>query len=165
LAKQLGYTDEDATDIGLASVLHDIGKMRVPDSILASPGQLTGERWDVMKQHTTWGEKFLSGHAGFELAAAIAIHHHEQWDGGGYPHGLSGNDIPESALIVAVADAFDAITHDRPYRAARTPDEAVREISSYAGTQFSPTVVAALTQLHEKGLLPPTHGSTQLEAA
>ncbi len=165
LARELGSTEEEAEALGLASILHDIGKMRVPDSILASPGQLTGDRWDLMKQHTTWGAEFLAGHVGFELATTIALHHHEQWDGSGYPQGLSGNDIPEPALIVAVADAFDAITHDRPYRAGRTPEEAVKEISRFAGTQFSPKVVAALARLHAEGLLPAAQGNTKLEAA
>ena len=165
LARELDYSDEDATAIGLASVLHDIGKIRVADAILADPGKLADPQWDIMKQHTVWGAEFLAGRAGFELAVSIARSHHERWDGSGYPDGLAGSDIPEPATIVAVADAFDAMTQVRPYRAAQTGLEAIREITANVGTQFSPNVVAALTRLRAKNLLPAPHGSTERKAA
>ena len=118
LARELGYGEEEAKELGLAAVLHDIGKVRVPDSLLSSAGTLADEEWELMKHHTSWGAEFLAGRPGFELAATIARSHHERWDGGGYPDGLAGEAIPESAAIVAVADSFDAMTSDRPYRAA-----------------------------------------------
>jgi diguanylate cyclase (GGDEF)-like protein/PAS domain S-box-containing protein len=150
LACELGYPEEDAEELGLAAVLHDIGKIRVPDVVLSTAGQLTDPEWELMKQHTVWGGDFLAGRQGFELAATIARSHHERWDSSGYPDGLAGEDIPEAATIVAVADAFDAMTSDRPYRAARSVAAAVREIVACSGSQFSPKVVQALVRLHKR---------------
>ncbi len=154
LARELGYAEADATALGLASVLHDIGKIWVPDAILASPANLEANQWKIMKHHTIWGADFLEDHSGFGLAATVALHHHERWDGGGYPEGIAGDAIPEAATIVAAADALDAITHDRPYRAGRSVDEAVAEIAAYSGKQFNPKVVAALERLHQRNELP-----------
>lgn len=154
LARALGYTDEQAQDLGLASVLHDIGKIRVPDSVLKSSEKLSDDEWRLMKQHPIWGGEFLSGRPGFELAELIARSHHERWDGRGYPYGLSGDDVPEAATIVSVADSFDAITSDRPYRAGRSGAEAVKEIVACSGEQFSPRVVDALVRLQQRGALP-----------
>ena len=154
LAQELGYSNEDAQELGLAAVLHDIGKIRVPDSVLATPGKLTVQEWEVMKQHTVWGSEFLAGRSGFELAATIARSHHERWDGSGYPDGLSGEDIPEAATIVAVADSLDAMTNNRPYRAGRSVAAAVREVAACSGTHFSPRVVEALMRLYKEKRLP-----------
>jgi diguanylate cyclase (GGDEF)-like protein/PAS domain S-box-containing protein len=154
LGKELNYREEEAKELGLAAVLHDIGKVRVPDSLLISKGTLADEEWELMKHHTTWGAEFLAGRPGFELAATIARSHHERWDGSGYPDGLAGEAIPEAAAIVAVADAFDAMTSDRPYRAARSVAAAVREIVACSGKQFSPGVVRALVRLHKRRTLP-----------
>jgi diguanylate cyclase (GGDEF)-like protein/PAS domain S-box-containing protein len=157
LAGELGYGAGDASELGLAAVLHDIGKIRVPDIVLSTAGQLTDEEWELMKQHTVWGQEFLAGRPGFELAAAIARSHHERWDGGGYPDGLAGEAIPEAATIVAVADAFDAMTSDRPYKAARSVAAAVREIMACSGGQFGPRVVQALVRLHSRKRTPRLH--------
>ena len=157
LAREMGLDEEEARALGLAAVLHDIGKIRVPDAILASPGKLAPDQWDVMRQHTIWGASFLAGHDGFALAAAIARSHHERWDGAGYPDGLSSNSIPQGATVVTVADAFDAMTHDRPYRASQPVDEAIKEIVRHAGKQFSPAVVEALERLYRQNELPVTH--------
>jgi diguanylate cyclase (GGDEF)-like protein/PAS domain S-box-containing protein len=157
LAAELGHGEKESKELGLASVLHDIGKVRVPDSILASVGRLTDEEWELMKHHTTWGAEFLAGRPGFELAGVIARSHHERWDGGGYPDGLAGEAIPETAAIVAAADAFDAIISDRPYRAARSIAAAMREIVACSGKQFSPRVVRALVRLHKGKMLPLLH--------
>jgi diguanylate cyclase (GGDEF)-like protein/PAS domain S-box-containing protein len=153
LALELGHSEEDAKGLGLAAVLHDIGKIRVPDSVLASVGRLGDEEWELMKHHTTWGAEFLAGRPGFELAATIARSHHERWDGSGYPDGLAGEAIPEAATIVAVADSFDAMTSDRPYRPRRSVAQAMREIAACSGEQFSPRVVQALTRLHRRRVL------------
>jgi putative two-component system response regulator len=165
LARELGRSDDNACALGLAAVLHDIGKIRVPDRILATTGQLSDGEWSVLKKHTTWGAEFLAGRPGFELATIIARCHHERWDGTGYPHGLTGDDIPEAAAIVAVADTFDAITSNRPYRAARDIDVAIREISDASGAQFSPAVVGALVRLYERGVLANLKPSATDEAA
>jgi len=126
----------------------------VPDAVLTRPGPLTDEAWELVKQHTVWGEELLAGRASFVLAAVIARSHHERWDGGGYPDGLSGEAIPEAAAIVAVADSFDAMTNDRPYRKRRSVAQAVREIDRGSGKQFSPKVVLALRRLHKRKALP-----------
>jgi putative nucleotidyltransferase with HDIG domain len=153
LALELGHEAEDARALGLAATLHDIGKIRVPDGLLSSPAKLSDAEWVIMRQHTIWGAEFLGEREGFELAATVARCHHERWDGEGYPFGLAGEDIPEPAAIVSVADAFDAMTSDRPYRPRRTPAWAVREVQEGAGRQFSPRVVEALVRLHERGEL------------
>jgi PAS domain S-box-containing protein len=154
LALELGHSNDDAQALGLAAVLHDIGKVRVPESVLSNPGTLSAQEWELMKQHSIWGSEFLTGRSGFELAAAIARSHHERWDGTGYPEGLSGEDIPEAATIVAVADSLDAITNNRPYRAGRSVAGALREVAACSGTQFSLRVVEALVRLHKEKRLP-----------
>jgi diguanylate cyclase (GGDEF)-like protein len=153
LARELRYSAEQTEALGLAAVLHDIGKIRVPDVILSTPGQLSDEEWGTMKQHTVWGAEFLKDRPGFYLASVITRSHHERWDGTGYPDGLRGQAIPEVACIVAVADTFDAMVSDRPYRMAQSVDTTVREIAANAGKQFSPKVVEALLRLHQRGLL------------
>ena len=154
VARELGYSDEDAQELGLAAVLHDIGKIRVADSVLANTGRLSSEEWDLMRRHAVWGEQFLAGRSGFELAATIARSHHERWDGHGYPDGLAGDDIPDAAAIVAVADSFDAMTSDRPYKPGRSSAAAMQEIVACSGSQFSPKIVQALVQLHKQKRLP-----------
>jgi putative two-component system response regulator len=151
LAIELGYNADEAASLGLAAVLHDIGKIRVPDSILLSPAQLSDDEWAVMKLHTTWGAEFLRERPGFELASTIASSHHERWDGSGYPLGLAGEQIPEAATIVAVADSLDAMTHDRPYRVGRALEWAVEEVRAGSGTQFNPRVVDALGRHFDRG--------------
>lgn len=154
LSRELGYDEEQVQATGLGAVLHDIGKIRVPESILLSPAQLGDDDWALMKQHTTWGSEFLAGRPGFELAALIAGAHHERWDGSGYPHGLRGEAIPEVATIVSVADSLDAMTNDRPYRIGRALDWAIREITRCSGQQFNPRVVDALVRLHARNAVP-----------
>jgi HD-GYP domain-containing protein (c-di-GMP phosphodiesterase class II) len=165
LAEELSYGEEDIRALGMAAVLHDIGKIRVPVHILSTPGRLSDEQWQILIQHTGWGAEFLERNEGFELAATVARSHHEHWDGTGYPDGLSGEDIPEGAAIVAVADAFDAITSDRPYSGCQTTHDAVQEIVAFSGKQFSPTVVAALSRLHESGDLTKPNGPPATEQA
>jgi diguanylate cyclase (GGDEF)-like protein len=154
LAGELGHSAEEARELGLAAVLHDIGKLRVPKMLLAHTGQLAEEEWELMKHHATWGAQLLAGRPGFELAATIAGSHHERWDGSGYPHGLAGDAIPQASAIVTVADSFDAMITDRPYRKGQSVAQAVREIVACSGKQFSPTVVEALLRLHRSKRLP-----------
>jgi response regulator RpfG family c-di-GMP phosphodiesterase len=134
-------------DIFLSGMLHDIGKVGVPDQILLKPGPLDDAEWSVMKKHTTWGHTLLNqadhelGEQSFlTLASRIALHHHEWWDGNGYPYALSGEEIPLSARIGAVADVYDALTSRRPYKEAWTHDQAVEEISGLTGIQFDPVI-------------------------
>jgi len=154
LARELGYDEEQAKEIGLAAVLHDIGKIRVPEYVLTSSDSLGDAEWALMKHHTVWGGEFLGARSGFELASAVARCHHERWDGSGYPAGLAGDAIPEAAAITSVADSLDAITNDRPYRRGRPLSDAIMEIQAWSGRQFSPNVVAALVRLYERQALP-----------
>ena len=151
LAETLGHSAEDVREIALAAVMHDIGKVSVPDGILRKPVELSADEWEVMRLHTVWGAEFLSGRRGFEFAAAVARSHHERWDGSGYPDRLAGPDIPEGALIATVADAFDAMLSARPYKRAYTVEQAIRELSACSGKQFSPRVVEAFLQLYASG--------------
>jgi len=132
-----------------AAPLHDVGKIGVSDSILLKPGKLTPDEFDTMKKHCEIGAQLLSGgHSDFLHAArSIALSHHERFDGTGYPHKLRGEDIPLPGRIVAVADVFDALTNERPYKKAWPVEEARAEIQSKAGTQFDPMVVEAFLSL------------------
>jgi HD-GYP domain-containing protein (c-di-GMP phosphodiesterase class II) len=161
LARELGESQEEARALGTAAVLHDIGKLFVPDSLLAGNGPLDDAGWELMKRHTTQGQQFLNGHPGFGLAAVIARHHHERWDGAGYPDGLAGERIPEAAAIVTVADAFDAMTSGRPYSRQLSLSSAITELRACSGAQFSPRVVEALLRLHERGELPVIEGAAR----
>lgn len=158
LAGALGHPPAEAHELGLAAVLHDIGKIRVPDRILGRRGLLSATEWRVIQRHTVWGSDLLSGTPDFRLAALIARHHHERWDGTGYPDGLAGPDIPEAAAIVSVADALDAMISPRPYRPSLRIEAAVAEIEANAGTQFSPAVVHALLDVATSGALDATLG-------
>jgi ribonuclease P protein subunit RPR2 len=128
-------------------LLHDIGKLAVPDAILRAPGRLTEEQWTLMRRHPEEGVAMLAHVPFLDRALDVVRHHHERWDGGGYPSGLKGDEIPLWARIFAVVDALDAMTAERPYRAARPYDAALAEIRRHAGTQFDPAVVDALERL------------------
>lgn len=129
--------------------MHDIGKLAVSDTILLKRGKLTPEQWEKMRSHTTVGHQLLAGsHSDvLSLAAEIALSHHEWWDGGGYPSGLQGEQIPLSGRIVALADVFDSLCHERPYKQAWSVEEAAAGIQLLSGTQFDPAVVEAFNQL------------------
>jgi putative nucleotidyltransferase with HDIG domain len=150
LARRLGYsgTDLDAVEIG--ALLHDIGKIGIPERILHKPGPLDEKEWEVMKEHPKISEYILSGVDLPEVVLEIARSSHERMDGAGYPDGLAGESIPLPARIVLVADAFDALTSDRPYRRARSPRAAMEEIQTHSGTQFCPRVVAALQHVYRE---------------
>jgi hypothetical protein len=138
LALSTGLGASQAADIGWSAMLHDVGKLHVPDRILLKPGTLTAEEWVVMRRHSVWGAEILAQGEGFEVARRIARWHHENMDGSGYPDGLRGERIPLEARIVRIADAFDAMTHTRPYQQARDIESALEEIDRWSGTQFDP---------------------------
>jgi putative two-component system response regulator len=150
LAQQLGLGKNRVELIRSAAPLHDVGKIGISDLILLKPDRLTFEEFEIMKTHTVIGVKILSGsgHSVLQLAAEIALTHHERWDGSGYLHGLKGEDIPVSGRIVGIADVFDALTHERPYKKAWSVPEAMGEIGRASGRQFDPAVVAALERLY-----------------
>jgi HD domain/Sugar-specific transcriptional regulator TrmB len=125
-----------------AFLLHDIGKMGIPDSILRKPGKLSRREWLIVRRHTLVGERLLALTPSLpSLVHEVVAYHHEHWDGTGYPYGLRGDEIPLAARIFAVADAYDALTNDRPYRSAVPVGEAIAELRACAGTQFDPDVV------------------------
>jgi HD-GYP domain-containing protein (c-di-GMP phosphodiesterase class II) len=150
LAKRLGYSGADLDAIEIGSLMHDIGKIGIPESILHKPGPLDDDEWIVMKRHPVISELILSETELSPTVLQIARSSHERMDGGGYPDGLTGEDIPLPARIVLVADAFDALTTDRPYRRARRPKAALEEIVANSGKQFCPQVVAALERMYRE---------------
>ena len=150
LAKRLGYTGEDLDAIEIGALLHDIGKIGIPERILHKPGPLDDEEWTVVKQHPVISEFILSGVKLPRIVLQIARNSHERMDGRGYPDGLVGDDIPLPARIVLVADAWDALTSDRPYRRARDAASALDELLVHSGTQFCPQVVAAMERLYRE---------------
>ena len=149
LARAVGWTAPDAKMIELAAPMHDTGKIGIPDEILKAPRKLTPEEWDIMKTHSQIGYDILSKSSNpiFTLAAEIALGHHEKWDGSGYPNNLVGKEIPESARIVAVADVFDALTMDRPYKKAWSIDDALEFIRTNSGAHFDPMIVEAFCDI------------------
>ena len=147
LAEKLGYDDEQLEAIEIGALLHDIGKIGIPEAILHKQGPLDGEEWAVMRTHPVISDFILAELDLDPIVRQCARSSHERMDGHGYPDGLSGEDIPLPARIVFVADAFDAITSDRPYRRSRSTAAALAEIEASAGTQFCPSVVAALHEL------------------
>ena len=155
VAETLRLPREAVELIRAAAPLHDVGKIGVPDHILLKAGKLTPEEFAVMKAHTTIGAAILAGGRSALVIEAerIALNHHERWDGTGYPNGLVGTAIPLGARIVAVADVFDALTHERPYRPAWPLDRVIEEIRAQSGHHFDPDVVAAfLTHSAHNGL-------------
>lgn len=143
LAKGLGWSAINSELMLHASPMHDIGKIGIPDSILLKPGKFEHDEWEIMKTHASIGYDILNdGNSDLlRLASEIALSHHEKWDGTGYPNGLSGNEIPQSGRIVAVADVFDALTSPRPYKKAWSIEDAVTYICENAGLHFDPEVV------------------------
>ncbi|HBY93580.1 MAG TPA: hypothetical protein DEP84_06355, partial [Chloroflexi bacterium] len=149
LARRMTIPEEELATIQRGALLHDLGKIGVPDAILHKPGPLTEEEWAIMRRHPEWGERILRGIPFLDGACEIVCAHQERWDSAGYPQGLAGETIPLGARIFAVADTFDAITSDRPYRAARPYAVARAEIEAGRGTQFDPQVVDAFLQVPE----------------
>ncbi len=160
LARSLGLPSREIELISRAAQLHDIGKIGVSDAILLKPGKLTGEEFEHIKRHTTIGATILSGSQNplLKMAARIALTHHERWDGGGYPGGLSAEQTPLAGRIVAVADVFDALTHGRPYKDAWSPQAAVAEIVRQAGRQIDVHVVEVFLGLEHATLLSSVEG-------
>lgn len=150
LGKAMGIHGEALKAIEWGALLHDVGKMVVPDEILRKVGPLTEEEWHIMKQHPTWGFDMLAEVSFLQPAALEIIYsHHERWDGCGYPRGIAGEAIPLAARIFSVVDTYDAITSDRPYRRARTHQVAVAELQRVAGQQLDPRAVEAFRQVPE----------------
>ena len=137
----LGIPAERAQEIGFFSMMHDVGKIHIPDNILKKPGSLTSEEWTVMQTHSTAGERIMGNKPFYKVAREIARNHHERWDGSGYPDKLKGKQFPLPARIVTVVDIFDALTNERPYKSAWPIDEALMEMKSLSGKTFDPEIL------------------------
>lgn len=146
IAAKMNLPEELHKVISKAALYHDIGKISIPDSILFKRGQLTGKEWEIMRLHPVFGVELLSSKCN-QVVNAVR-HHHERWDGTGYPDGMMAENIPLPARIIAAADAFDAMTMDRSYRKALPLEAAVQELREGAGTQFDPRVVEAFLSLN-----------------
>jgi len=162
LGREYGLNREQMKALEFGSLLHDIGKIGVPDSILRKPAKLTEEEWVVMREHPMHGQQILRGIEFLQGASRVVAQHHEKWDGSGYPLGLIQEEIDVNARIFAVADAFDAITSDRVYRRGKEYEAAAQELDEWAGRQFDPKVVEAFhrvpkedwEELHRQSLRP-----------
>jgi putative nucleotidyltransferase with HDIG domain len=161
LGREYGLDNERLKSLEFGSLLHDIGKIGVPDLILRKPAKLTSEEWVLMREHPVHGQQILRGIKFLEGAARVVAQHHEKWDGSGYPLGLSADDIDICARIFSVADAFDAITSDRVYRKGKPYEAAAQELDEWAGKQFDPKVVETFhrvppedwQELHDQSLM------------
>ncbi len=141
IAAALQLNEKDISDIKIAGSLHDIGKIMVPPELLSKPGKLTAEEFDLVKRHPETGYQILKSVDEYVTLAKYLLYHHERWDGSGYPEGLQGKAIPLQSRIIAVADAYEAMTANRPYQTTRTGEEAKAELRKCAGTQFDPEIV------------------------
>jgi HD-GYP domain-containing protein (c-di-GMP phosphodiesterase class II) len=147
VARKLGISETDLYQLEVAALLHDIGKIGIPDSILKKEGKLTDEERAVMNKHPEYSWLILRRFPGLDKASLYALHHHESYDGRGYPGGLKGNEIPIGSRIVAVIDAYDAMISNRCYRKGFPHEEAVRRLVADAGAQFDPVVVQAFVEI------------------
>jgi len=147
VGRDLGVDERRMSDIEMGALLHDIGKVGIPDQILNKPGRLTSDEFDIIKRHPEFGWSVIRNLPGLQITSLYVLHHHENFDGTGYPAGLSGADIPIGARIVSVIDAFDAMVSSRPYRAGMPVEEAIRRLHASSGTQFDPAVVKSFVQI------------------
>lgn len=145
MAAQAGIDDEQVLNsLQIFGMIHDVGKLAIPDSILMKPGRLDPDEWEIMKEHSRYGEFTAHAITGYEYIAPWVRHHHERWDGGGYPDGLKGEEIPWQSRMLLVADAFQVMTSDRVYQRARERGPALQELIRNRGTQFCPIMVGYL---------------------
>jgi HD-GYP domain-containing protein (c-di-GMP phosphodiesterase class II) len=151
IAARLGWDDEQIDVLRIGAALHDIGKLAVPDSVLRKPGPLNEAEFDHIRAHPQEGARMLGLVKKLRPAVQCVLHHHERWDGHGYPTGRAGEEIPIEARVLAVADAYDAMTSDRPYRRALSQVRAISELERCAGTQFDPDVVAVFAEAWRQG--------------
>lgn len=150
MCMELGISYEESEQISFFSIMHDVGKIHIPDRILLKSGSLTDKEWEIMRTHCTAGEKILGSKSFYRTAREIARSHHERWDGSGYPDGIKGEAIPLAARIVSVADVFDALTHKRPYKPAWTVKAALEEMKTMSGRAFDPKILSTFIRIHSK---------------
>jgi putative two-component system response regulator len=153
MAKELGWEEARREVLEFGAILHDIGKLNVLTAILSKKEGLTPEEWEVMRRHPQVGARMIGKITYLAPVVPMILHHHEQWDGSGYPDGLVGEEIPEEARLLAVIDSFDAMTFDRPYRSAIPPELALEEIKRGAGVQFDPKMVEIFQRIWESSVV------------
>jgi len=153
VARELGYPKEQLEAVRISGLLHDVGKIAVPDSILRHPGKLGRDEWDIMQQHPVFGALIVKDVPHLEPVLDGIKHHHEKWDGTGYPEKLAGEDIPEMGRLLAMGDCYSALTTDRPYRKGWLPEAALEEIERCSGTQFDPRLCAIFLEVMRRELL------------
>ena len=151
IGRDLGLDDDCLRDLEAAAILHDVGKIGVPDAILRKPAKLTEEEYAVIKKHPEYGWAVLRAVPGFERVSLFVLHHHEAFDGKGYPAGLKGDEIPIGSRIVSVMDSFDAMVSSRPYRRGMPLEEAIRRLEADCGKQFDPVVTPKFIALARSG--------------
>jgi HD-GYP domain-containing protein (c-di-GMP phosphodiesterase class II) len=149
VARDLGVSEECMPDLEMGALLHDIGKIGVPDNVLNKPGRLTTEEYEIVKRHPELGWTVIRNLPGLERTSLYVLHHHENFDGTGYPARLKGSETPIGARIVSVIDAFDAMVSSRPYRAGLPLEEAIKRLHQSSGTQFDPDVVKSFVRFAE----------------
>jgi HD-GYP domain-containing protein (c-di-GMP phosphodiesterase class II) len=155
IAREMGFDPSQQDELRIGALLHDIGKIGVPDSVLRNPGRLAGDEVLLIQQHPAIGRRILQGVNGFAPYLSTVELHHENWDGTGYPYGLRGESTPLAARIVHVADAYDAMTSDRPYRRGMSSEDAIRVLEDNSGTQFDPSVIKVFSALAKSGAIRP----------
>jgi HD-GYP domain-containing protein (c-di-GMP phosphodiesterase class II) len=147
VGRELGLDEGELPALRAAGALHDIGKLAIPDAILSKPGPLTEAEWEFVRRHTVIGERILRAAPALAAVGPLVRASHEHFDGAGYPDGAAGEEIPLASRIVAVCDAYDAMTSPRPYRTAMSPEGALAELRACAGSQFDPMVVDAFARV------------------
>ena len=149
----LGIDEKTAREYAYSSMMHDVGKLGIPDSILRKPGPLNDAEWEIMRTHPIKGKELLGKRSFYQHAADIAVAHHERFNGKGYPYGISGKQIPLSARIVAIVDIYDALTSRRPYKEPWPLEQAYKELQSLSGHHLDPMLVSEFMKLAQSGQL------------
>lgn len=152
IAKRLGWNEDKIRDLSYIALLHDIGKLAIPDSVLNKPAPLNEEEFEIFKKHPVVGSEILKDIRAIENMAYGALYHHERYDGGGYPKGIAGKEIPVEARIIAVADTYDAMTTDRPYRKRLSDEVVISEFQTGKGTQFDPEIADIFIEMLHEGI-------------
>jgi putative two-component system response regulator len=161
LGLELAWIPDDLEALEFGAILHDVGKIGVPEKVLSKTGPLNDDEWIEMRMHPVYGAHMIEGNPYLDSALPVVRHHHERWDGGGYPDQLAGEDIPVGARLLAIADTFHAMTSDRPYRAALSNQEAFEEILAQSGQQFDPEMVEAFERCWHRGDIAKIYSSVQ----
>lgn len=150
IGRELGLMEDELQELGMATLLHDIGKLNLPNQILFKPGPLEPQEWEIMEKHSSLGAQMVKGSPGLDHLANTILHHHEKWDGTGYPQGLKGREIPLYARIVALVDAYDSMTHERVYAPKKQKKWAIEEIRRKKGTHFDPSLTVIFLGLLDR---------------